>query len=331
MGEIVAGKGEPLYGISLSVQRRLTRRSSTLMKSVAPTYTTSLGKCYLGSAEEVLESYELKELRNKVNLILTSPPFPLLRKKQYGNLQGEEYIQWLSEFGKRLGDLLAEDGSLVIEIGNAWEPGRPAMSTLPLRALLEFQNAGGFTLCQQFIWNNPARLPSPAQWVNVERIRVKDSFTNIWWLSRTDRPFADNRGVLREYSDSMKSLLATKRYNSGKRPSEHHIGQLSFFTDNSGAIPSNVLEFANTHASNPYIKYCKSNDLKLHPARMPLKIPKFFIEFLTRPSDIVLDPFAGSNTTGAAAEQLGRQWISIERDPTYVAGSRGWFQGVEGD
>ena len=71
-----------------------------------------------------------------------------------------------------------------MEIGNAWESGRPTMSTLSLRALLAFLEAGGLHLCQQFISHNPARIPSPAQWVTVERIRVKDSFTNVWWMSK---------------------------------------------------------------------------------------------------------------------------------------------------
>src|SRR4029077_11883344 len=127
------------------------------------------------------------------------------------------------------------------EIGNAWEPGRPVMSTLVLHALLRFLSRARLKLCQEFIWYNPARLPSPVQWVNVERIRVKDAFTRIWWMSPTDRPKADNRRVLRPYSESMQRLIRTGKYNSGRRPSEHNIGKESFKTDNSGAIPPNVL------------------------------------------------------------------------------------------
>jgi site-specific DNA-methyltransferase (cytosine-N4-specific) len=49
-----------------------------------------------------------------------------------------------------------------------------------------------------------------------------------------------------------------------------------------------------------------------HPARFPEKLPAFFIRFLTEPSDVVLDIFAGSNTTGAAAEAAGRRWLAFE-------------------
>ncbi len=153
-------------------------------------------------------------------------------------------------------------------MGNAWEPGKPVMSTLALRALLAFLDAGQFFLCQQFICYNPARLPTPAQWVNVERIRVKDAFTHLWWMSKAERPEANNRLVLKEYSESMLRLLSSKKYNAGKRPSEHNIGKSSFLRNNAGAIPSNVLTFANTNANDEYLSYCREKGVRPHPARM---------------------------------------------------------------
>jgi site-specific DNA-methyltransferase (cytosine-N4-specific) len=213
-----------------------------------------------------------------------------------------------------------------MEIGNAWEPKRPVMSVLPLQSLLAFLQEGNLNLCQQFVWYNPAKLPTPAQWVNIERVRVKDSFTHIWWMSPSERPKASNRRVLSKYSAAMKKLLATKKYNSGMRPSEHNIGAKSFLTNNKGAIPSNVLTVSNTHSNTKYQLYCRKNGIKPHPARMPDAVPDFFIKFLSRPGDIVLDPFAGSNTTGAAAERLGRKWIGIEQYRHYVTGSKGRFE-----
>ncbi len=170
---------------------------------------------------------------------------------------------------------------------------RPVMSTLALEALLEFKREGKLKLVQQFVVYNPARLPSPAQWVNVERIRVKDSFTHIWWLAPSDRPYADNRSVLTPYSAAMKDLLKSKRYNSGPRPSEHRIGKRSFLKDNGGAIASNVLSISKHFLSNDvYQDYCRKNGLKPHPARMQREVASFFVKFLTRRGDTVLDPFA---------------------------------------
>ncbi|WP_029570242.1 DNA-methyltransferase [Pantoea ananatis] len=290
-------------------------------------YATQWGRMHKGKSDEILADGTLSRFEGKVNLIFTSPPFPLNRKKRYGNETGESYIQWLCAFGPLLKKMLAPDGSIVIEMGNSWEPGMPVMSTLALRALLEFQSRNDLYLCQEFIWQNPAKLPSPAQWVNIERIRVKDSFTKLWWLAPKQNPKANNQNVLQEYSKAMKGLLKKGSYNAGKRPSEHDISETGFLRDNGGAIPSNVLTYANTHSSDAYQAYCRQNKFQLHPARMPSELAKFFIKFLTTPGDIVLDPFGGSNTSGASAEELERFWISIEASEEYIKGSRGRFEG----
>jgi DNA methylase len=280
---------------------------------------------YHSDVESFLASDVARAVKDEVQLAFTSPPFPLNRKKKYGNKTGEEYLEWLGELARPLGDLLADDGSLVVELGNAWEPGEPIMSTLALRALLKLLDSGGFHLCQQFVVHNPARLPSPAQWVNVERIRVKDAYTNVWWMSRTPRPKADNRRVLVEYSPAMKALLDRQSYNAGGRPSQHHIGKKSFLTNHGGAIPPNVLTISNTVSTDEYRRYCIEADLQPHPARMSPKLAEFFVRFLTDEGDLVLDPFAGSNTTGATAEELKRRWLSLEPEATYIAGSIGRF------
>ena len=291
-------------------------------------YATEHGKMLRGTIEDCMESEALAHVRGEVQLLLTSPPFPLNRKKKYGNLTGDAYVTWLAALAPSFSDLLAPGGSIVMEIGNAWEPGSPTMSTLSLRALLAFLEAGGLHLCQQFISHNPARIPSPAQWVTIERIRVKDSFTNVWWMSKTDRPKADNRRVLQPYSESMKKLLETQSYNAGERPSGHRVNSESFKKDHGGAIPPNVLSFSNTRAYDSYQDYCRVHDITPHPARMPAGLAEFFVEFLTDPGDIVLDPFAGSNLTGGVAERLGRRWVAVEPIEEYIDGSRGRFEAL---
>lgn len=292
-------------------------------------YSTPWGRMFCAKSDDLLGDSTLAKFEGKVNLIFTSPPFPLNRKKRYGNESGENYIRWLCTFGPLFKRMLAVDGSIVIEMGNSWEPGKPVMSTLAIRALLEFQARSDLFLCQEFIWQNPARLPTPAQWVNVERIRVKDSFTKLWWMSVNAKPKANNKRVLKAYSESMKDLLRRGTYNAGKRPSEHNIGETSFLKNHGGAIPSNVLTYTNTANTEAYQEYCRTRGLQLHPARMPIALARFFINFLTEPGDIVLDPFAGSNTTGAAAQELQRYWIGIESSKDYIKGSRGRFNGLD--
>jgi DNA modification methylase len=329
----------------------------------APVYATALGALYHGESEKVLRSPALSAHAGKVQLVMTSPPFPLNTKKAYGNKTQDEYVQWFADFAPTLRDMVTDDGSIVIEIGNAWMPGRPVMSTHVLKAFLEFLERGKLHLCQEFIWYNPARLPSPIEWVNIERSRVKDAFTRIWWMSPNERPKADNRKVLREYSRSMKRLIETGKYNAGPRPSAHNIGAESFKLDNGGAIPPNVgdvdgipsidgtisqdqfdlnidmfaeyqqatnlLKAANTLSSDGYRKFCLDHGAAVHPARMPKSLVEFFVRFLTDEGDMVLDPFAGSNTTGAVAEGLGRRWLSVEADWQYAAHSISRFDPVE--
>lgn len=285
-------------------------------------YNTPLGICINEKCETIIEKYLIPNYTGKIQLIFTSPPFPLNRAKKYGNLNGEEYKAWLCDVIKSMVPLLTETGSIVIEVGNAWNAGEPTFSTLPMETLLEIKKECGLYLCQEFIYHNPARLPTPIQYVNIERVRVKDSFTRIWWLSKTQNPKANNRNVLTQYSKQMKKLLDSGKYNAGSRPSEHNISEAAFNKDNGGAIPSNVIIASNTNSQDPYLVKCKEKGKKIHPARMPADIPNFFINFLTDEDDIVLDCFSGSNTTGWCAEKLKRRWIGIEADKDYYQCSK---------
>ena len=304
-----------------------TRKHPTILPKLPKeaAYSTPNGVMLLGDSGQLLRSPDLATLRGKVQLIFTSPPFPLNRKKAYGNFKGGDYLMWLSKFGPVMRELLAPNGSIVIELGNSWEQGFPTMSTLALKALLFFQEQNYLHLCQEFICHNPARLPSPAEWVTIRRIRLKDSYTRLWWLSPTTDPKADNRNVLQEYSPAMKKLIKRGTFNAGRRPSEFVISEEAFAIDHGGSISPNVLSIANTRSKDLYSDYCRDKGIEFHPARMPIELPEFFIKFLTSKGDIVLDPFGGSNTTGAAAEALGRKWISIEADREYIYGSMGRF------
>lgn len=306
-------------------------------------HKTKNGAFYHGDSVEELKSGKLaKNLKGKVNLILTSPPFPLNLKKSYGNLQGEDYKKWLSSLAEIWSELLAPDGSIVIELGNAWEKGRPIQSLLHLESLIGFarNKKAKLNLCQQFICYNPSRLPSPANWVTINRIRFTDSYTHVWWFSKSDFPKADNSKVLRPYSKSMEQLLKRGKYNAGKRHSEHVISEKGFLTNHGGSImhnfiecepmeegveprlPRNAFSIANTCSNDFFLKKCRELKITPHPARMSIGLAKLFIEFLTEEGDIVLDPFGGSNTTGFAAETLNRKWVSLEISENFLEQSK---------
>ena len=287
-------------------------------------YSTDLGLAFHSEASKFVESKFASDFAGTVDLILTSPPYPLVAPKAYGNKIGEEYKSELVYIFSSALPLLKETGSLVVEIGNAWEPGLPEMQTLPVETLIDIKNELNLRLCQMFVWDNPNKIPGPASWVNIKRIRVKDSFTHIWWFSPTAFPKANNRNVLTPYKPGMEKLLSTQKYNRGVRPSGHDVGE-GFLMRNEGSIPSSVLSYSNSKESADYKLWCDQGGFPRHPARMPSDLAKFFINLTTEPGDLVFDPFGGSNTTGRAAQDLGRRWMITEMSKDYIDGSKGRF------
>ncbi len=229
-------------------------------------------------------------------------------------------------FAKEIRRILKEDGSFVLDLGGAYRKGSPTRSLYQYELLIKLCNEGGFHLAQELFHYNPTRLPTPAEWVTVRRVRLKDSVNVVWWLSKSLNPKSDNRKVLLAYSAAMEDLLKRQAYNSGKRPSEHDINATSFLTNNGGAIAPNVLALANSESNSSYITRCKENNLQLHPARFPAAFAAFFISFLTDEGDSVLDPFGGSGSTGAAAEGMARYWTTMEINEDYIRGSQMRFQ-----
>jgi len=258
-----------------------------------------------------------------VDLIFTSPPFALLRKKEYGNVEADEYLEWFKQFAKEFYRVLKPSGSLVIDIGGSWIPGQPTRSLYHFELLIMLCRKISFHLAQEFYWWNPSKLPTPAEWVNVRRIRVKDAVNCVFWLSKTPWPKASNRRILAPYSDSMLDLLENG-YEAKLRPSGHNISD-KFQTDNGGAIPPNLIAIPNTESNSYYLRYCRERDIKPHPARFPARLPEFFIRMLTDVGDFVFDPFAGSCVTGEVCERLARQWVCCEIIEDYIEGARGRF------
>ena len=315
---------------TLSKQRPLVFSKSihpkTLVKETEPYYTTDFGAAYLSDSKGLMESVP----HNSVNLVLTSPPYALHFKKKYGNEDKCEYIKWFLPFAKEIFRVLTNDGSFILNIGGSYNKGFPTRSLYHFKLLIALVEEIGFHLAQECFWYNPAKMPAPAEWVTVRRIRIRDSVEYVWWLSKTPFPKADNKNVLRPYSKDM-IRLKQKGIRATVRPSGYNISSSFEKTEAGGSIPPNVLEnyiptdmlsFGNNSANDIYTRRCKEEGVEIHPARFPGNLPKFYINLLTEEDDLVLDPFAGSNTTGAVAESLNRKWLSIEKVETYLQGSK---------
>lgn len=303
---------------------------SGLVEQFRPFYSTAAGAAYLGDAIDILRALP----DGCVNLIFTSPPYALHFKKEYGNVSKTDYMDWFLPFAREMKRVLTEDGSFVLNIGGSWNPGQPTRSLYHYKLLIALVEHVGFHLAQECYWYNPAKMPAPAEWVTVRRVRIKDSVEHVWWLAKTPHPKADNRRVLRPYSEDM-LRLAKRGVRAAVRPSGHNINPSFNRTEPGGSIPANVigeplpdamLIAGNNAANDPYTRRCKEVGMKIHPARFPAVLPEFFIKLLTDDGELVVDPFAGSNTTGAVAERLGRRWIAVERVEEYLEASKFRFE-----
>ena len=279
-------------------------------------YRTPRGAQLAGDSRELLRNLP----DESVDLLITSPPFPLLRKKAYGNEDQTEYVDWLAEFVRLAHPKLKQAASLVVDVGGAYRRGVPVRSLHQFRFVVKVVDELGYHLAEEFYWYNPSKLPSPIEWVNKRKIRAKDSVNTVWWFAKTEWPKADVSQVRVPYSGRMKKLLEDpgRFYTAGERPSQHSISD-RFGKDNGGAIPSNLLPIANTDSNSYYIRTARDLGITSHPARFPEALPQFFIQMLTSEDDLVLDIFSGSNTTGSVAQREGRRWLAFEADREYAA------------
>lgn len=296
-------------------------RIAISLSKFKPYYNSQHGFMIHGDALNVM-----REMADEsVDLIMTSPPFGLVRKKTYGNVDSDEYVAWFRDFGVQFRRILKPTGSLVIDIGGAWIPGQPTRSLYHFELLIMLCKDPKIRLhlAQEFFWWNPSKLPTPAEWVNVRRVRVKDAVNCVWWLSKTPWPKASNKRVLAPYSRSMNTLLKNG-YKAKLRPSGHDISD-KFAIDNGAAIPPNLIAIPNTESNSYYLRYCQEKGYKPHPARFPAALPEFFIRMLTNRDDFVFDPFGGSCVTGEVCERLRRKWVCCDLEEEYLKAAVGRF------
>jgi site-specific DNA-methyltransferase (cytosine-N4-specific) len=321
---------QPTFNRKPSLLFDQVENPSSLVPGLTPYYSTPYGATYAADSLHVLKAIP----NESVNLVLTSPPYALHFQKEYGNVSKSDYVGWFLPYGAEIFRVLTPDGSFILNIGGSYNKGKPTRSLYHFKVLLALVENVGFHLAQECFWFNPAKMPMPAEWVTVRRIRIRDSVEYVWWLSKTPWPKADNRNVLRAYSKDM-HRLSEKGLNRTIRPSGHNIKPSFSEVDAGGSIPANVVEseipvdmlrLGNNAANDTYTLRCKESGSKVHPARFPPALPEFFIRLLTDYSDLVVDPFAGSNTTGAVAEKLERRWIAIDNVEAYLSASKFRFE-----
>jgi site-specific DNA-methyltransferase (cytosine-N4-specific) len=290
--------------------------------TVVTLYTTSLGSFLWGHAEDVISSLD----RGSVNLVFTSPPYPLLRKKEYGNLNGEAYLNWLEDIlGLHL-EALAPHASLLVNLGEAYEQrGSPALSTYREELTIRARKNLGLSLFGKYYWHNPSKPPA-GHWVTHAKCRPKNDAEEILWFAKTgESPRFYGENALRPYGATMRKLLERGGDSRAKRPSGHGDSKNGFSVDRGGSWPGQVISLPNAASNGPYFSFCRDHGLPPHPARFPEKLAHLMVSTHSQKGDLLFDPFGGSGTMAEMAEALERRWVVGERDLNYSISSIGRF------
>jgi DNA modification methylase len=289
-------------------------------------FETERGFVLWANAEDALSVLA----RESIELVYTSPPYPLLRAKEYQvgeDRSSKAWIDWMLRLAEGWRELLAPGGSMMINVGPVWEPGAPQQSTYIERFLIALEDRLGLRLCQRLAWESKTKLPAPLEWVGVRRVRVKDTVEPILWVAPDPSAVpADNRRVLKPYSKGALRAIANPEDGTHRRPSGFTFGPSSF-RDNGGAIPPALISTTGAAASNSgYHRAVRAAGRTAHPATMPIDVADFCIRLGTTENALVYDPFLGSGTTAVAAERLDRRWIGSERSREYIESARIRFE-----
>jgi DNA modification methylase len=261
---------------------------------------------------------------SSINLILTSPEFPLLKEKNYGNRNGVDYLNWITDLARDWKRMLVDSGSLILSLGPVWQRGKPTQSLYQERLLLKLVDELGYHLAQRFYFHNPGKIPS-SEWVTIRRVRVRNVIEDVLWLSKTANPKANNKNVLLPTSERIQKLIAKGGQQRGwqnRTPSGHSGTIGGFGRDNGGLIPTNLITATNSASNDFYHRECRKHGLPIHPARFAKAVPEFFVRFLTDENDVVYDPLSGSGIVPMVCEEQNRTWISSERALAYISGSK---------
>ncbi len=254
-----------------------------------------------------------------IDLLMTSPPYPLLNPKAYGNVPPDRWVGWMLELCDKWRTLLTPEGSMMINVGPCWKQGVPAQQLHVERLLVKLEDELDMHLLQRLDWHSPTKMPSPLSWVGIKRMRVTSSVEPLLWLSTNPNAKGNNRHVLRQYSPE--GLRSIDKPRLKVRPSGFAFGAGSF-RNQGGSIPPSLITATPTGLEETrYRKAARVAGGIPHPAVLPAAVARFGIQLATDEGDTVYDPMSGSGTVFAEAIKLDRKAIASERSLEYLESS----------
>jgi len=237
------------------------------------------------------------KVKGKVKLIYIDPPFAT--KSDFGGKEGEksytdkvvtaEFLESLSERLLLLKELLSDDGSIYVHLDNKM--------VHYVKIILD-QIFGRQNLMREIIWSrgNPSGGKAAAQnWIHTHD-------TILFYAKNKDLVVFNK--LYEPYSDEYIKQRFVHEDEKGKYRLQGNDNRKQHLNDSKGKAMTSVWEIPNI------------NVMALEKTGYPTQKPETLIERIISasscPGDIVLDAFAGSGTTPAAAEKLGRRWIACD-------------------
>lgn len=258
-------------------------------------------KILLGDCGDTLKDFP----DNSVDLIFTSPPYADQRKKTYGGVSPDEYVDWFLPKTEQFLRVLKPTGTFILNIKERVIEGE--RHTYVIELILQMRKQG-WLWTEEFMWHK--KNSYPGKWPN----RFRDNWERLLQFNKSKKFNMYQEAVMVPVGDWAKDRLSNLS-QTDKTRDESKVGSgfgknISNWLGRDLVYPNNVIHMA-TECSN-----------KNHSAVFPVELPKWFIKLFTQPGDVVLDPFLGSGTTAVAAIQLARNYIGIDLNPEYVDISR---------
>lgn len=276
----------------------------------------------------------LKQMEDgSIDMIMTSPPYAD-QIKNYGDVvekvKPDAYIDWFLPRAKEFYRVLSPTGSFILNINDKTDG--KFQNIFVFKLVVELCETVGFHLVRDYIWYNPATPPNVFS--RGKMGRTKKSHEYCFWFSKSDTWTFNMDPIRKPYGSGMKKIIEGDEIYRGDRhkntrPSRHNFDLSHPWKDNGGADPGSVISISNTASNGTLHKICDELQLK-HPARYPEKLVEFFILSGTNEGDVILDPFAGSGTTGVVAKKNGRNFICIDVNPDFQKIGTAWLNTIEG-
>ena len=287
-------------------------------------------------AEAITAAGALKD--DSVNLLFTSPPYPLFSGRRYGTYSEIEIINLILGCARDWKRALATDGSIVLNFKDVWLPkaktGGAVRSHYQEKLLLSLIEDVGLFFADRLYWRNPSHTPD-SYWTTIAKVRLNQDTEHLFWLSKTPNPKARSEHIT---VPAQPSTLETYARKQTKQPSVGPSGHKTLFRNQAAKLKNgspgqtlqvihrNTFEYSNGETHRALRATLNETGLPQFDAMMPLKLAQQIINFLTDPEDLVYDPFFHSGTTGLAAENLNRKWIGSDRSLGLLLGSALRFQ-----